>query len=135
VGLLEDRPSGAFWPSLLRSLWAAGLALGSVRAGMTLERRVWPRLTALLFVSSAGGAVLLTAILTGLLPEFARLGWPLAFYLPIVLWTASNLFQTRAVFGIEARQGWRVLWREGGSYLVCTAVLELATLAGYLRNR
>jgi len=131
LGILHDLDR-SLWPGLLRAVWAAGLALSSIRPGMALERAAWPRMQALLFASSAGAAALLTAALTGLAPGLSRVGLPLAFYLVLVASMTNAMFRARSQFGIEARDGWRSLWREGGGYLIVSAVLELLTLAGYV---
>jgi hypothetical protein len=132
MGLLEPDPVAPFWPSFLRTTWAAVLAVSSVGPGMRLERRVWPRMQALLFASTAGAVALLTAAFVGLAPSLVRVSWALISYLPLVGYLTVTMFRSRTQFGVEAREGWRTLWREGGIYLVVTAILELATLAGYV---
>lgn len=132
---IRELPNGQLlWPSFLHSAWAAGLALNSVRAGLRLERRVWPRMQALLFTASAGAAGLLTAAITGLAPSLDRATWILMLYLPLAGYAAVTLFRARTWFGVETREGWRTLWREGGVYLIVSAILELATLASHLRR-
>lgn len=132
LGFLETERVAPFWPSFLRTAWAAGLALTSVRAGLKLERRTWPRMQALLFASSAGGAALLAAAFAGLAPTLNRVVPGLMFYLLLVGYLTVTMFRSRTGFGVAAREGWRTLWREGGIYLAVSAILELATLAGYI---
>jgi hypothetical protein len=87
---------------------------------------------ALLFASTAGAAAILTAAVTGLVPSFGRASWLFAVYLAFVGYVTVTMFRSRTWFGVEPREGWRTLWREGRVYLVVSAILELATLAGYV---
>lgn len=135
VSILEQRSDYSLWPVLLRSAWAAGIALGAVRPGMRLEHRVWPRMQALLFASSAGVAALLTAHFSGLAPNLSRIGPPLVFYTVAVFFTTTTLFRCRAQFGVDRREGWTTIWREGKIYLVVSAILELATLVSSVLPR
>lgn len=120
------------WPGLLRSLWAAAVALASVRGGMLVERSAWPRMMALLFVSSAGATTLVAAILTGMAPHRSPALFFFLVYLLPLLGITIGLFRARAEFGVDQREGWRVLWREGRLYLVVGVVLELLVLSSVI---
>lgn len=132
AGIVEQVLDPRLWPAFVRCVWFAAAALGSLRAGLRLERRVWPRMQAQLFVASAGAAGLVVAALTGVVPSLARDRGPLEFYLLATGTLALTLFGQRAEFGIGRREGWRVLWREGRWYLVVSGVLELGGLWGVM---
>ena len=51
---------------------------------------------------------------------------------PWVLLAAVAVFRDRSLFNVEPRDGWRILWRQGGWLLVITAVVEAIQLAAMI---
>jgi hypothetical protein len=124
---------------IFASLWTV-LVVPVLCYGLAYRNpRRWAAIEAFLFAKGAFGLALLALLsvsgtwsaLPGGVPQ-PRPGD----HVPWVLLAAVAVFNDRSLFGVKPRDGWRLLWRQGGWMLGITSVLEavqLAAITGLLR--